>query len=72
MGHAVVADRSEPSEPLASQVLDLGVAEHAHTGAAAEGAGSSRRTDIVDEGREGGVHRRDLLGGLLHEYWRAA
>jgi putative transposase len=27
---------------------------------------------IVDEGREGSVHRRDLLGGLLHEYWRAA
>ena len=26
---------------------------------------------IVDEGREGGVHRRDLLGGLLHEYRRA-
>ena len=25
---------------------------------------------IVDEGREGGVHRRDLLGGLLHEYRR--
>jgi hypothetical protein len=27
---------------------------------------------FVDEGRDGGVHRRDLLGGLLHEYWRAA
>jgi putative transposase len=27
---------------------------------------------IMDEDREGGVHRRDLLGGLLHEYWRAA
>jgi putative transposase len=27
---------------------------------------------IVDKGRKGGVHRRDLLGGLLHEYWRAA
>jgi transposase InsO family protein len=27
---------------------------------------------IVDEGREGSVHRRDLLGGLLHEYRRAA
>jgi putative transposase len=27
---------------------------------------------IVDEGRDGSVHRRDLLGGLLHEYWRAA
>jgi putative transposase len=27
---------------------------------------------IMDEGREGGVHRRDLLSGLLHEYWRAA
>jgi transposase InsO family protein len=27
---------------------------------------------IVDEGRKGSVHRRDLLGGLLHEYWRAA
>ena len=26
---------------------------------------------IVDEGRDGSVHRRDLLGGLLHEYWRA-
>ena len=26
----------------------------------------------VDEGREGSVHRRDLLGGLLHEYRRAA
>jgi putative transposase len=23
---------------------------------------------IVDVGRDGGVHRRDLLGGLLHEY----
>jgi putative transposase len=27
---------------------------------------------IVDEGRDGSVHRRDLLSGLLHEYWRAA
>jgi putative transposase len=27
---------------------------------------------IVDEGRQGRVHRRDLLGGLLHEYRRAA
>ena len=27
---------------------------------------------IVDKGRDGGVHRRDVLGGLLHEYWRAA
>jgi putative transposase len=27
---------------------------------------------IVDKGREGSVHRRDLLGGLLHEYRRAA
>ena len=27
---------------------------------------------IVDEGRDGSVPRRDLLGGLLHEYWRAA
>jgi putative transposase len=27
---------------------------------------------IVDEDREGSVHRRDLLGGLLHEYRRAA
>ena len=27
---------------------------------------------IMDEDRDGGVHRRDLLGGLLHEYWRAA
>jgi hypothetical protein len=27
---------------------------------------------FVDEDREGGVHRRDLLGGLVHEYWRAA
>ena len=30
------------------------------------------RLTIVDEGREGIVHRRDLLGGLLHEYRRAA
>jgi putative transposase len=27
---------------------------------------------IIDEGRKGSVHRRNLLGGLLHEYWRAA
>jgi putative transposase len=27
---------------------------------------------IVDVGRDGSVHRRDVLGGLLHEYWRAA
>jgi putative transposase len=27
---------------------------------------------IVDEGREGSVHRRDQLGSLLHEYRRAA
>jgi putative transposase len=27
---------------------------------------------IVDEDREGSVHRRDLLGGLLHEYRQAA
>jgi len=27
---------------------------------------------FVDKGREGSVHRRDLLGGLIHEYWRAA
>jgi hypothetical protein len=30
MGHAVVADRGQPAEPLAPQVLDLGIAEHAH------------------------------------------
>jgi putative transposase len=27
---------------------------------------------VVGEGRRGGVRRRDLLGGLLHEYQRAA
>jgi putative transposase len=27
---------------------------------------------ITDRGRQDGVHRRDLLGGLLHEYRRAA
>src|SRR5262249_2015270 len=27
---------------------------------------------FVDEDRVGGVHRRDLLGGLAREYWRAA
>jgi putative transposase len=27
---------------------------------------------VVDRGRQDGVHRRDLLGGLLHEYRRAA
>jgi putative transposase len=30
------------------------------------------RLTAVDEGQEGGVLRRDLLGGLLHEYRRAA
>src|SRR5215207_1201020 len=30
MRHAVVADRGEPSEPLACEVLDFGIAEHAH------------------------------------------
>jgi hypothetical protein len=30
MGHAVVADRGQPPEPLAPEVLDLGIAEHAH------------------------------------------
>src|SRR6266508_3381694 len=30
MRHAVVADRGEPSEPLAREVLDLGIPEHAH------------------------------------------
>jgi putative transposase len=28
--------------------------------------------DVAGEGRRGGVRRRDLLGGLLHEYQRAA
>jgi hypothetical protein len=27
---------------------------------------------LIGEDRRSGVHRRDLLGGLLHEYWRAA
>jgi hypothetical protein len=27
---------------------------------------------VVARGRQGKVHRRDLLGGLLHEYRRAA
>ena len=27
---------------------------------------------VVGEGQKGGVLRRDLLGGLLHEYRRAA
>ena len=30
------------------------------------------RLTVVGEGQEGGVRRRDLLGGLLHEYRRAA
>jgi putative transposase len=30
------------------------------------------RPTIVGEDQQGGVHRRDLLGGLLHEYQRAA
>jgi transposase InsO family protein len=30
------------------------------------------RLTVVGEGQEGGVLRRDLLGGLLHEYRRAA
>ncbi len=30
------------------------------------------RLAVVGEGQEGGVLRRDLLGGLLHEYRRAA
>ena len=30
------------------------------------------RLTVVAEGQEGGVLRRDLLGGLLHEYRRAA
>jgi len=30
------------------------------------------RLPVVGEGQEGGVLRRDLLGGLLHEYRRAA
>jgi hypothetical protein len=30
MRHAVLADRGEPPEPLAPQVLELGIAEHAH------------------------------------------
>jgi putative transposase len=30
------------------------------------------RLTLVGEGKEGGVLRRDLLGGLLHEYRRAA
>jgi hypothetical protein len=29
------------------------------------------RLTVVGEGQEGGVLRRDLLGGLLHEYRRA-
>jgi hypothetical protein len=30
VGHAVLADRGQPPEPLAPEVLDLGVAERAH------------------------------------------
>jgi putative transposase len=30
------------------------------------------RPTVVGEDRQGGVYRRDLLGGLLHEYRRAA
>jgi hypothetical protein len=29
-------------------------------------------SDAIHEAREGRVHRYDLLGGLLHEYQRAA
>lgn len=33
---------------------------------------SSVSLGVVGEGQRSGVHRRDLLGGLLHEYRRAA
>ena len=33
---------------------------------------SPARPTIPREDHGGTVHRRDLLGGLLHEYWRAA
>jgi hypothetical protein len=41
-------------------------------GARAAAAGSSRRTTLTGKDQPPQVHRRNLLGGLVHEYRRAA
>jgi putative transposase len=43
-----------------------------HRALALEPPGPSAGLTLADQGRQGSVHRRDLLGGLLHEYQRAA
>src|SRR6266511_5037041 len=70
MGHAVMADRGQPSEPLAPEVLDLGIAEHAHEVLLLAGHSHDHsnthnrktRSDQVD-GPGGGCRRRGAPRG---------
>jgi putative transposase len=43
-----------------------------HRALALEPPGRSAGPTLLGKDRQGSVHRRDLLGGLLHEYQRAA
>jgi putative transposase len=43
-----------------------------HRGLGLEPPDSPVGLGVAAQGRRGGVRRRDLLGGLLHEYQRAA
>jgi putative transposase len=43
-----------------------------HRALGLEAPDQSARLTVVGKGQPGVVHRRDLLGGLLHEYRRAA
>jgi putative transposase len=43
-----------------------------HRALALQAPDSPTRLTVVSEDQQGKIHRRDLLGGLLHEYRRAA
>jgi len=47
-------------------------AHRPHRGLRLEAPDPPASLDVVREGHRRRVHRRDLLGGLLHEYRRAA
>jgi hypothetical protein len=63
--------RGQGRPPLDHGIQEL-IIRRAHQALQLQAPDPTAGLTIMDEGREGGVHRRDLLSGLLHEYWRAA
>jgi putative transposase len=65
-----------PSHSHLEQVLRIHVQHYnrhrPHRALGLEPPGPSAGLTLVGEARRARVRRRDLLGGLLHEYWRAA